>query len=358
MGERVNLDDVMELEQRDPGGMLAAVESFPRQCREALRMGRELSELPSGEGIKRMAYLGMGGSAIGGDLLRALLEEAAGLPVSVHRSYRLPAILGPDTLAVAASYSGNTEETLSAYEDAVYLGCRLLVLTSGGRLLEKARGYRHSCVVIPPGLQPRAALGYLFLPAAVAAERLGLVQGFIRVAYEAVEYLEEKAGEWGRISSVGRNFAKQLASRLAGKIPVVYGTEGLLGVAAYRWKCQFNENSKIPAFHHVLPEMNHNEIVGWHRPDDFSRRVEVIFLLEEDDHPRVAKRVDITADILREKVSGVTVIRVGGRSRTEKLLGAILLGDFVSVYLALLNGVDPTPVESIALLKERMAGEG
>ncbi|MDI6874955.1 bifunctional phosphoglucose/phosphomannose isomerase [Candidatus Solincola sp.] len=358
MEERVNLDDVMELEQRDPGGMLTAVESFPRQCREALRMGRDLVDLPDGEGIRRLAYLGMGGSAIGGDILRALLEEATGLPIGVHRSYRLPALLGPDTLAVAASYSGNTEETLSAYDDAIYLGCRLLVLTSGGQLLEKARGYRHSCVVLPAGLQPRAALGYLFLPAAAVVERLGLMQGFIRVAYEAADYLEEKAAVWGRISSTGRNFAKQMALRLAGKIPVVYGTEGLLEVAAYRWKCQFNENSKVPAFHHVLPEMNHNEIVGWHRPDDFSRRVEVIFLLEEDAHPRVAKRVEITADILREKVGGVTVIRVGGRTRTEKLLGAIFLGDFVSVYLALLNGVDPTPVESIALLKERMAGEG
>ncbi|MGQ9475593.1 MAG: bifunctional phosphoglucose/phosphomannose isomerase [Actinomycetota bacterium] len=357
MEERVNLDDVLDLERGDPGGMLAAVESFPHQCREALRMGRELLDLPEGEGIRRVAYLGMGGSAIGGDILRVLLEEATGLPISVHRSYRLPALLGPDTLAIAASYSGNTEETLSAYDDAIYLGCRLLVLTSGGQLLEKARGYRHPYVVIPPGLQPRAALGYLFLPAAVVIERLGLIQGFVRVASEAVEYLEEKAGEWGRISSAKRNFAKQMALRLAGKIPVIYGTEGLLGVAAYRWKCQFNENSKCPSFYHVVPEMNHNEIVGWHRLEDFSRRVEVVFLLEEDARPRVAKRVEITADLLRDRVGGVTVIRVGGRTRTEKLLGAIYLGDFVSVYLALLNGVDPTPVESISVLKERMAGE-
>lgn len=357
MEGRINLDDVLDLEQGDPGGMMAAVESFPRQCREALRLGRDLADLPEGEGIRRLAYLGMGGSAIGGDILRVLLEEAAGVPVGVHRSYRLPSLLGPDTLAVVASYSGNTEETLSSYADAIYLGCRILVITSGGQLYEKARGYRHPCVVIPAGLQPRAALGYLFLPAAAIMERLGLVQGFTRVAYEAVDYLEEKAGEWGRISSTERNFAKQLAQRLAGKIPVIYGTEGLLEVAAYRWKCQFNENSKCPAFHHHLPEMNHNEIVGWHRLDEFSRRVEIIFLVEEDAHPRVAKRVKITADLLRDKVGGVTVIRVGGRTRTEKLLGAVYLGDFVSVYLALLNGVDPTPVESISLLKERMAGE-
>ncbi len=358
MEELVNLDDLQALEEKDPGGMLEAVESFPRQCAEALRLGREITRLPSREGIGRLAYLGMGGSAIGGDVLRVLVKEDMGLPFTVHRNYRLPATLGPDTLVVAASYSGNTEETLSAFEDAVHLGCRILVLTSGGTLMERAREKGFPCMNIPGGLQPRAALGYLSLPAAVVLERLGLLEGFIKVAHEAVDFLEGKARDWGRLSSTGRNFAKQLARRLAGKVPVVYGTEGLLDVAAYRWKCQFNENSKVPSFHHSLPEMNHNEIVGWHRLDDLTRKVEAIFLVEEDAHPRLAKRVEITAEILGERVGGVTVIRVGGRTRVEKLFGAMYLGDFVSAYLALLNGVDPTPVEVITLLKERMAREG
>ena len=128
-----------------------------------------------------------------------------------------------------------------------------------------------------------------------------------------------------------------------------------MNVAAYRWKCQFNENSKVPAFNNVLPEMNHNEIVGWHRLDDITSKVEAIFLVDDEDSARVSKRVEITADILDEKVGGVTVIHVGGRTRTEKLLSAIHLGDFVSSYLALIRGVDPTPVETIALLKQRMA---
>jgi len=191
----------------------------------------------------------------------------------------------------------------------------------------------------------------------VVMERMGLVQGFAKVAYEAVEFLEEKSAEWGRVSSAGRNFAKRFAARLAGKVPVIYGAGSLMGVAAYRWKCQFNENSKVPAFSHVLPEMNHNEIVGWHRLDEFSRRVEVIFLLEEDGEERLARRVEITAEILRDKVGGVSIIRVAGRTRTEKLLGAVYLGDFVSTYLAVLNGVDPTPVEVIATLKRRLAGD-
>ncbi|NPV59718.1 MAG: bifunctional phosphoglucose/phosphomannose isomerase [Actinobacteria bacterium] len=358
MQEPVNLDDVMTLGEMDPGGMLAAVEDFPRQCAEALNLGREAPELPDAEGISRVAFVGMGGSAIGGDILRALLEDVVGMPMSVHRSYRLPSLLGPDTLAVFVSYSGNTEETLSALDDAIYLGCRVLVLTTGGKLLERARANRYPAVVIPGGLQPRAALGYLSLTAAAAMERMGLIQGFVRVAHGMAESLRAKGEEWGRLSPLEKNFAKQLALRLRGKIPVIYGVEGMLAVAAYRWKCQFNENSKVPAFHHALPEMNHNEIVGWHVLDEYSRKVEAIFLAEEDDASRVAKRVEITADLLREKVGGVTVLRVGGDTRTERLFSAVHLGDFVSAYLALLNGVDPTPVEVITLLKERMAAEG
>jgi len=357
MEETLSLDDVMLLEEKDPGGMLSAVESFPAQCSEALRLGRDLLDLPEAEGLKRVAFAGMGGSGIGGDVLRAALAEAASLPITVHRSYRLPSFLGPDTLAVVVSYSGNTEETLSAFEDAVYLGCKVMAVTSGGALLEKARERNFPVVVVPGGLQPRAALGYLTLPQAVVMEKIGLMQGFVKAAYEAIEYLKQKREEWGRLSPTGRNFAKQLAIRLRGKIPVIYGSEGALEVAAYRWKCQFNENAKTPAFSHALPEMNHNEIVGWHKLDDITRKVEAVFLVEEGDNSRTARRAEITAELLKDRVGGVTLIQVGGETKTEKLLAAIHLGDYVSAYLALLNDVDPTPVEIISELKRRMSRE-
>jgi len=357
MAETVDLDNVTLLDDNDPGGMLGMVESFPGQCAEALRLGREILNPPPGEGIARIAFVGMGGSGMAGDLLRVLLEEAAGMPISVHKGYRLPSLLGPDTLAFLISYSGNTEETLSALEDAKYLGCRIVAITCGGKLLEMARGYDFPYIVVPEGLQPRAALGYLSLPAAAVIEKLDIIQGFVKVAYDAVDYLKGKSEEWGRLSPSERNFAKRLAARLGDRIPVIYGTDGILATAAYRWKCQFNENSKVPAFCNVLPEMNHNEIVGWHRLDDMASKVEAVFLVDDEDMDRVTKRVEITADILEEKVGGVTVIHVGGKTRTEKLLSAVYLGDFVSSYLALVRGVDPTPVESIALLKRRMAGE-
>jgi glucose/mannose-6-phosphate isomerase len=355
--EDISLDDVMALENNDSGGMLASIEAFSKQCSEALQLGLDQMEVPAAEGLKRIVYVGMGGSAIGGDILRTLLEDAVGIPISIYRSYRLPGMLGPDTLAIFTSYSGNTEETLSAFEDAVYLGCKVMAITTGGALLEKTRGYRYPAVVVPGGLQPRAALAYLCLPAAAMMERMGLLQGFVKIASESAEFLREKRDEWGRLTPVSRNFSKQLALRLQGKIPVIYGTDGILSVAAYRWKCQFNENSKSPAFAHTLPEMNHNEIVGWHELNDFSRKVEIIILSEEDDESRVARRAEVTADLLQDKVGGVTFIKVGGRTLTAKLLSAIHLGDFVSAYLALLGGIDPTPVESIALLKERMARE-
>lgn len=358
MTDMVDLDDVMSMEQGDPGRMMAAIESFPEQCAEALRLGKDLQDLPSGEGLNRIAFVGMGGSAIGGDILATLLGEVAGLQMSVHRGYRLPSLLDRDTLVVAVSYSGNTEETLSALEDARYLGCRILVITSGGKLLELARGYRFPYIVVPEGLQPRAALGYLSLGPAAVLEKMGLLQGFVKVVYDAIDYLKEKRDSWSRIAPTERNFSKQLAKRLFGKTPVIYGTDGIMATASYRWKCQFNENSKLPAFCHTLPEMDHNEIVGWHELDDFSRNCELIFLTEEDDSSRLYKRVKVTSEILGDKVGGVIVIHVGGKTRTEKMLSAISLGDYTSGYLALLKGVDPTPVERIALLKQRMADEG
>jgi glucose/mannose-6-phosphate isomerase len=357
MEEKINMDDVMHLEQGDPGGMLAAVESFPEHCAEGLRLGRELERIPPSEGIEGVAFVGMGGSGIGGAILRVLLEEAAGVPISIHRSYRLPSMLGEGTLTFVVSYSGNTEETLAAFDDAVYLGCRVVAVTSGGALFEKARGRRFPVVQVPGGMQPRAALGYLTFPAAAVMERMNLVRGFMKVVYEALEHLKKRRNDWGRLAPEEKNFAKQLARRLENRIPVVYGTEGIMEVAAYRWKCQFNENSKAPSFHGVLPEMDHNEIVGWSKSNEFTRGMEAVFLVDGDEDPRVLRRVEITSEIIGETAGGVTVIHVDGRTRTEKLLSAVYLGDFVSTYLALLRGVDPTPVESIVRLKKRMAEE-
>jgi len=358
LNDRPDLDDVSTYERLDPSGMAAAIESFPEQCSQAVRTAREAPALPGMDDITEIVVLGMGGSAIGGDLLKELLENALRMPVTVHRGYCPRGYYSSRTLVFAVSYSGNTEETLTALDQLIYLGCRIVAVTSGGVLLQKAQGYGWPLIQVPQGLQPRAALPWLSLPMAVMLEGSGALQGFARTLEDAIRTLKGRKEKWGRLQPAKSNFAKQLALRLHGKIPVIYGMEGPLSVAAYRWKCQINENSKQPAFWHVLPEMNHNEIVGWEALGELSRRMEVVFLLDEEENPRLVHRMNITSELIRDEVGGVSFIHVSGASRTEKLLSAILLGDFVSLYLALLNGRDPTPVERIARLKQRMSEVG
>jgi len=351
----VNLDDVAQLAAGDPSGMLGEVEGLPAQCLEALEIGRGLQDLPSSAGIRRVAFAGMGGSAIGGDVLRVLLQDEVSLPITVHRGYSIPLSMGRDTLLFAVSYSGNTEETLSAVEAAMRQGCAIVAASSGGTLSRWAEDSGLPLIRVPAGKQPRAALAYLSLPMGVVLERMGMVEGFSSRVERAVEKLRKKKEEWGRLSPTQSNLAKQMAHRLVGKIPVIYGAGEALSVAAYRWKCQFNENSKAPAFCHALPEMDHNEIVGFQERSDLTRLLEVVFLVSEEETPRMRRRVEITAEIVGEAAGGVTVLHVGGANDLERLFTALFLGDLVSVYLALLRGIDPTPVESIAALKKRMA---
>lgn len=351
----VNLDDVTHLAAGDPSGMLGEVEALPEQCLEALEIGRGLQPLPSSAGIRRVAFVGMGGSAIGGDILRALLQDEVSLPITVHRGYSIPLSMGRDTLLFAVSYSGDTEETLSAVEAAMRQGCTIVAASSGGTLSRWAEDSGFPLLRVPAGKQPRAALAYLSLPMGVLLERMGLMEGFSTKVERAVEKLRQKREEWGRLSPTPSNLAKQLANRFVDRIPVVYGAGEALAVAAYRWKCQINENSKAPAFCHALPEMDHNEIVGFQGRTELTRLIEAVFLVSEDETPRMRRRVEITAEIVGEAAGGVTVLHVGGDNDLERLLTAVFLGDLVSVYLALLREVDPTPVESIATLKRRMA---
>jgi glucose/mannose-6-phosphate isomerase len=358
MTARQDLDDPRFLAAGDPGGMLAAVETFHRQCEEALRLGEGFSELPAAGKIKELCFIGMGGSGIGGDMLRSLLaEQGSGLSIRVHKDYGLPAGVGAETLVVATSYSGNTEETLSGFEEATARGCVILGVSSGGALQEMTSRRGVPCILVPGGLQPRAALGYLTLPAGVVLERMGLLVGFSRSSRRAVELMERKGQRWRPAQPTADNEAKRIAELMPGKIPLVYGAGGPLQVSAYRWKCQFNENAKDPAFYNALPEMNHNELAGWKVADDLKNSFVVVILVDEDADARIARKVRITSQILREHVSAVEVIAIGGETHMERMLSAIHLGDYVSVYLALLKGVDPTPVDVITLLKKKLAEE-
>lgn len=359
MEARIDLDDREAVSAVDAGGMLEVVERFPGQVREALATGPEGGPLPSADGVDSVLVLGMGGSGVSGDVAGAL-GMAAGLrvPLVTVKGYRVPGFVSNRTLVFAVSYSGNTEETLDCLGQAMEAGARAVAITSGGRLAEKAAEAGAPLFRIPGGYQPRASLGYLFVPIISALERMGLVSGLVGMLEGAVAMLEARSREYGGSTGVDANPCKRLAWDLAGFLPVVYGSEGPLEVAAARWKAQLNENSKVPAFHNYFPELNHNETVGWQNLEDTCRSSHIVVLRDGAEHPRVKKRIEITLELLEGHVGRVTQVFSRGANAVERMLDAVYFGDFTSVYLALALGQDPTPVTRIELLKKRLAESG
>jgi glucose/mannose-6-phosphate isomerase len=331
--------------------MLQLLQRFPQMCEEAW----QLAAAPAG-GItppRAIVALGMGGSGIGGDLLRAVLFDEAVGPVISVKEYRAPAFVGPQTLVFACSYSGDTEETLAAYDEATTRGAPCVAITSGGALLRRAQERRHLAVVIPPRLPPRAALPYLFLPMLAVLARAGVVRAFDAELREAVDVVRHVAAEYGPDHSDSP--ARRLADLLRGHIPVVYSAVPFLEPAAERWKDQFNENAKTFAVWNTFPELNHNETVGWGLDAALARLLHVIILRDAVEPERLARRVAITRDLAFARAGGLDEVRATGTGKLARLLSAILIGDFVSWYLALQRGVDPTPVAVIDELKRRLA---
>lgn len=356
MEPMVDLDDLEALAGADPSDLLAVVEQFPLQVREAIEIGGADVRLPDPDGTKAVVVLGMGGSGISGDVVGALAPVAGlDVPVITVKGYDLPRCVDRDCLVFAVSYSGNTEETLDCVRKARDAGARLVAVSSGGKLAAVAGKEGIPLFEIPGGLQPRASLGYLFVPILSALERMGLISGMVNGLRSAVEVLEERSREHGAASTVDSNPTKRLAKDLLGYIPVIYGTEGPLEVAALRWKAQINEMAKIPAFHNAFPELNHNETVGWQNLEELCSRFHLVILREQGEHPRVAKRIEITLDLLEGHIGHITHVWARGENTTEKLLDLIYFGDFTSAYLALAMGQDPTPVARIEELKKRLA---
>lgn len=351
-----DLDDRGIIEKFDPTDFLGAVERFPDQVQDAYDRARHTENLPSGGSISSIAILGMGGSGISGDACRAILGSEFPLSVATVKGYGLPGWVGPNTLVFAMSYSGNTEETLRTFEEArAKRRSPIVIVTTGGELAKWGREFDLPIVEIPPGFPPRAAFGYLTIPIPVVLEKIGVGPSAGQDIEKAVEHLSRRSKEWERDVEAESNSAKQLAQRLLGKIPIVYGSEGLTEVAAYRWKCQFNECSDVPSWSHTFPELNHNEVVGWKELSELtSRSLALIVLRHLGDHERNARRIDITLPLIEDKVAFVEEIRARGESRLARLFDLTYLGDFVSTYLALAQGVDPSSHDVITLLKEKL----
>lgn len=349
----VDLDDIDELRGMDPAGMLQRIAELPQQVASAWEAAGKL-DLPTGYARARnVVVLGMGGSAIGGDLLRSLVAGECMVPIQVSRDYELPAFVGADTLVIACSYSGNTEETLTALHQAEARGAMVLASTSGGTVLAEARQKGYPVYQIHYKSQPRAALAHGLIPLLAVFQKLGFVSDYSSTVQEAVETLESLLPEINEEAPTSRNIAKQTALLLFGRLPVVYGG-GVMGEVAHRWKTQLNENSKSWAFFETLPELNHNAVLGYQFPAEISQKTVVLFLRASSLHSRIALRYDVTAEILTRFGVQYESIDACGRSALSQMLSTILLGDYISCYLAFLYRVDPTPVETIDYLKTRL----
>jgi glucose/mannose-6-phosphate isomerase len=359
-----DLDNPDVIEEVDEHKMLKLLMEFPQQYEKALHLARDFKPNKSFGKIGNIVISGMGGSAIGGDLLRSLFIDKCSVPITVNRNYTIPGFVDDKTLFIAVSYSGNTEETLSAFEKAIERGAQSVALSSGGALKTIAdnKGFPHVLVPNHPEfpekkIQPRCAFGYLFIPPVMLLSKLELISDPSSQIEAAINLLSDTAGEISPEIPAEDNEAKQIAQVVYHKLSVIYASQSYFDIVAMRWKGQFNENSKAMAFHNVIPEMNHNEIVGWGVPRDITRRCVVIFLRDDGGGEvarKISKRMDITRDLIAAEDAHVMSIDAKGESPLAKALYLIYLGDFASYYLALLNSVDPTPIKRIDLFKEML----
>jgi len=330
------------------GRMLELVRSLPDQLEsgltEACRAG-----LGRPARFDNAVVAGMGGSGIGGDICRGLLFGESPVPLLVWRDYELPALVSRRTLFLAVSYSGETEETLAAFRAARRRAARIVCIATGGTLARLAQRYGYPMVPVPAGMPPRAALGHLFASIIVVLSRLGVCRSYAPDIREAARLLRRRAATLGKQAGL-------LAWALRGSLPVVYSSSRLLDCVANRWRCQLNENAKVMCHTNVLPELDHNEIIGIGRPGFLRSRAVLVTLLDSGTHPRTRRRVRHTLAVTAGGFRRVLPLRSRGRSALARVCWLIALGDLVSCELARLNRVDPMAIARIDALKRLMAG--
>jgi glucose/mannose-6-phosphate isomerase len=292
----------------------------------------------------------MGGSGIGNDVLAAIAGPTLTVPVVVGRDYELPAFVGPSTLVLAASFSGDTEETVSAAEAAVQRGARLVVVAGGGRLAAVATSAGAPVIGVPAVPHPRAAIGGMAVAPLVVLERMGLLPGASAWIAAAVAQLRTRRDQL--VAAGDRSLAADLARSIGRTIPLFYGGGALGRVAALRWKCQVNENPKSPSFSAAQPELCHNELTGWGQMGDVTRQLlTVVDLRHDHEHPQVGRRFDLVDEIMREVVADVVEVRAAGDGPLAQLFDLVLIGDVVALHLAAREGVDPGPIPVLQDLK-------
>jgi glucose/mannose-6-phosphate isomerase len=352
----VDLDDLLIYRQIDQSGMLDHLRQFPQQCERAWRKVLKFDLPPEYRRIDKVVILGMGGSAIGGDIARRLALAESKVPVWVHRDYGLPPFVDRDTLVIASSYSGNTEETLSAFTASLQTPSKKLVLTTGGKLKELAEKEGTPVFLIDYQAPSRAAFPHSFVPLVGLFQKMGLLSDKSADMKEALKTLNQLAKDLAETTPSVFNPAKQLAAKLWGHIAVIYGAE-VLSEVARRWKTQLNENSKTWAVSELFPELNHNAVVGYKFPSQVRERISVVLLHSARFHSPIQLRYEATVKLLSKSGISHEVVEAVGTTALAQVMGLVLFGDYVSFYLAILNKTDPMPVDSIDFVKKFLAQE-
>lgn len=342
------------IESIDTQDMWSLIAGFPDQWDEAVTLTNDLDFSVDKNKIENICFAGMGGSAIGADLIRAYSYQSSPVPVQVVRHYNIPNWVNENTLFIACSFSGNTEETLSALGQAREEGAQTIAVTSGGELLLQATRDEFDYIKIPGGMPPRAALGYSFVPLFRIFQHLGFLDEGNDALAETSHLMREQRE---LLSDLDDNEALNIAATLTETLPVVYSDATMMEPVSLRWRGQFEENAKTLAYGNTLPEMNHNEIVGWEQIVHLTGRLSVLILQDENDVGRVQKRMKIVKDLIEDQAATVHVLNTKGESRLTRLFSLIQLADWTSFYLAMINRVDPTPIAKIDLLKSRLAEE-
>jgi glucose/mannose-6-phosphate isomerase len=347
------LDDLAAIKRGDPCDTRHVLADFPRQCRIAAGLRPEPP--PTIHGPSLVVVAGMGGSAAGGDVLAACAAERLPVPIVVHRGYGLPPMASGRAFVVASSYSGSTGEVLSAVDDALERRLAIAAITSGGALRERAARYGFSTVLLPGGLMPRMALGYLLFPAIAVLRVTGLEVAAEAEVAEALDVVETLVTGLVPERPSAENEAKRLALAIGDRLPAVYGGP-VTGVIAYRWKTDIEENAKAFALSGVIPEMNHNAIEAWRAPR--AREMQLVLLRDHDESPAIARRFAVLRELVGGAAGGVSECWARGRGRLARLVSLAYVGQWTSYYLAILRGADPWPVPLLDELKRRVHVEG
>lgn len=351
------LNDIEKIREVDPDNMYNCIFDLPEQMEKALKIAKDWKINPDDFiDIKNIVVIGMGGSAIGGDLVRTYLQSRIQIPFQVVRNYSLPEYIDDESLVIASSYSGNTEETLSALDDAIARKAMITAISTGGLMEDICKFNEIPMAKLPEGMQPRAAIGYSFVPLFIFLEKVGIIKDAEKELMGVINLLKETRSAFIEDVETDKNNAKFYAGKLHGKMPIIYSGPTLTDIVAVRWKGQICENAKNMAFANHYAEFNHNELVGYADAiKKHSKSLIVVQLRSTDEHKQITQRMDIVHKIILE--FGIEVIEINsiGTTELERMFYLIQLGDFISYYLAVLNKEDPSPVKVITRLKDQLA---